>query len=59
IDSNLLSVNSIKVSVLKKGDEIVFYRLLKSANSRRLKVEIRVKPIGNLTDETLEKELLN
>ena len=54
MNSNTLYVDSIEVYILKKRDKVYLSSLLKSANSRRLEVKVRLKILGNLMNKMLE-----
>jgi len=57
LDGDTLGVNGAKVGVLKERDEVGLNGLLKSADGGRLEAQVRLEVLGNLTDETLEREL--
>jgi histone H3 len=50
-------VDGAEVGVLEEGDEVSLNGLLESADGRRLEAEIRLEVLGDLTNETLEREL--
>jgi hypothetical protein len=52
-------VDSAKVGVLEKGDEVSLNRLLKSTDGAGLESKIALEVLGNFTDQTLEGELSN
>ncbi len=56
-DGDTLGVNGAEIGVLKQRDEVSLNRLLESADGRRLEAEVRLEVLGNLADETLEREL--
>jgi hypothetical protein len=57
LDGDTLGVDGAKVGVLKERDEVRLNRLLKSANSRRLEAEVRLEVLGDLANQTLERQL--
>ena len=56
-DGDTLGVDGAQVGVFEEGDEVSLYGLLGRADGRRLEAEIALEVLGNLTDETLEREL--
>jgi hypothetical protein len=59
LDGDTLGVDSAQVGVLKEGDDVGLNGLLESADGGRLEAEVRLEVLGDLTDETLERELSN
>jgi len=57
LDCNTLGVDSGEVSVLEERHKVGLGCLLKGADGRRLETQVRLEVLGNLTDETLEREL--
>ena len=51
--------HTTKVGVLKEGDQVSLNGLLKSTDGRRLETEIGLEVLGDLTDQSLERELAN
>jgi hypothetical protein len=58
-DSDTLGMDSTEVRVLKETDEVSLRRFLQGQHSRSLKAKIRVQVLGNLTDQTTERSLLD
>jgi hypothetical protein len=52
----LAETNRIR-TVLEQRDEVGLGGFLESHDGRRLETEVRLVVLGNLTDETLEREL--
>jgi hypothetical protein len=50
LDGDTLGVDGAQVGILEEGDEVRLDRLLKSTDGRRLKAEIRLEILGNLTN---------
>ncbi len=53
-DSHTLGMNSTQVSILKQSHKVRLTRLLQGQNGSRLKPQISLEILSNLTDETLE-----
>ena len=56
-DGYPLGMDGTQVGVLEEGDEVGLNGLLESTDGGRLEAEVRLEVLGNLTDETLEREL--
>jgi hypothetical protein len=56
-DSNTLGVDSAKVGIFKETDEVGLGSLLKGKDGRSLETKVGLEVLGDLTDETLEREL--
>ena len=54
MNGDTLHVDSTEVRVLEKRDKVCLSSLLKSADSRRLEVKVRLEILGDLVNETLE-----
>ena len=52
-----LSVDSAQVGVFKKTNQVGLTGLLKSSNSRALEAQIGLEVLGDLTNQTLERQL--
>jgi len=52
-----LGVDGSQVGVLKQANEVRLGSLLERANGRRLEAEVGLEVLGNLADETLERQL--
>jgi hypothetical protein len=50
-------VDGSQVGVLKQANEVRLGSLLERANGRRLEAEVGLEVLGNLADETLERQL--
>lgn len=57
LDGDTLGVDGTQVGILEEGDKVGLNGLLESANGRGLEAEVGLEVLGNLTDETLEREL--
>jgi hypothetical protein len=56
-DGDTLGVDGAEVGVLEETDEVRLSGLLEGEDGRALETEIRLELLGDLTDETLEREL--
>jgi histone H3 len=56
-DGDTLGVNGAEIGVLKEADQVGLGSLLKSKDGTSLETQIVLEVLGNLTDETLEREL--
>jgi len=56
LDSNPLGMNGAKVGVFEKRDKVGFDRLLESTDGGRLETQVRLEVLGDLTNQTLERE---
>jgi len=55
-DGHTLSVDGAQIGVFEQADEVGLGRLLKGADGRRLETEIGLEVLGDLTNETLERQ---
>ena len=56
-DSNTLGMDGAKVGIFKETDEVGLSSLLKGKDSRSLEAKVGLEVLGDLTNETLEREL--
>lgn len=56
-DSDAFSVDRAKVRVLEKTDEVGLARLLQGHHGRALETQVGLEVLGDLTHETLERQL--
>ena len=56
-DGHTLGVNGTQVGIFKESNQVSFCSLLQGKHSRSLETKIRLKVLGNLTDQTLEWKL--
>jgi hypothetical protein len=56
-DGNTLGVDSAKVRVLEEANEVSLGGFLKGKDGRSLETKVGLEILGDLTDETLEREL--
>lgn len=52
-----LTVDSAKVGVFEKGDKVSFNGLLESTDGGGLEAQVGFEVLGNLTNQTLERQL--
>jgi hypothetical protein len=57
LNGDTLGVDGAEIGIFEEGHEVSLDGLLKSTDGGRLKSEIGLEVLGNLTDETLEGEL--
>jgi hypothetical protein len=57
LDSDTLGMDSCQVGVLKESNEVGFTCFLESSNGGRLETQVCLEILGNLTNESLEREL--
>ena len=57
LDRDTLGMDRGQIRVFKQPDQVGFGGFLKRTNGRGLESEIRLEVLGNLTHETLEREL--
>ena len=58
-DSNTLGVDGAKIGVFKERDKISLNGFLESSDGGRLEAKIRLKVLGDFTDEALKREFPN
>ena len=56
-DGDTLGVDGAQVGVFEEADEVGFRGFLEGRDGGRLESEVGLEVLGNLTDETLEREL--
>ena len=56
-DGNTLGVDGAKIGIFKEANEVSLRRLLKGKDGRSLETKVGLEVLGDLTDETLEREL--
>jgi histone H3 len=56
-DGDTLCVNRAEIGVLKETDQVGLSGLLESKDSTSLETQVVLEVLGNLTNETLEREL--
>ena len=56
-DGHTLGMDGTKVGVLEKTNKVSLRGLLEGHDGRRLEAEISLEVLGNLTDQTLERQL--
>ena len=57
LDGDALGVDGAQVGILEERDEISLDGLLEGADGRALEAQVRLEVLGDLTDETLERQL--
>ena len=58
-DGDTLGVDGAQVGVLKQSNKVGFAGLLKGSYSRALEPQVGLEVLGNLTNQTLERQLAN
>jgi histone H3 len=56
-DGHTLGVNGAEVGVLKEADQVGLSSLLEGKDGTSLETQVVLEVLGDLTDETLEREL--
>lgn len=56
LDGDTLGVDSAKVGVFEKRDEVCLNGFLESTDGGRLETEVGLEVLGNLTNQTLERK---
>ena len=57
LDGDTLGVDGAEVGVLEEGDEVSLNGLLERTDGGALEAEVGLEVLGDLTDETLERQL--